>query len=325
MGSALRTLSLAKRGIRNYFVKKPLSVSFEVTYSCNANCKHCHLGGFIKNEQQASPERFGELCDEIQPVVAQLSGGEPLIRKDLEEIVQAMKRPNRSPYIVVTTNGIMLNAKRYQSLVDAGVDQFSLSLDYPDERHDEFRGSKGLFRKIEKVVKELNTGNGSCITLSCVVQKENFRDLIKIAELSDEWGVQINFSTYTWLRTKNMEFMLDENDLEEFKLVVNRLLEMRNQHNNFFASEYTFHRMIEFFKEGGIPNCKAGERFYIVNPDGRFSPCGLFLTKYEKKEDIKEKFIKQNTCTACNTSIRSNCEKPIKYMIKDNLKSAFVR
>ncbi len=319
MTDVLHALSLAKRGIRNYFTKRPLTVSFEVTYSCNAHCKHCHLGGFIKGEELASPERFGELCSEIQPVVAQISGGEPLIRKDLEQIIQNMKRPNRAPYIVVTTNGIMLTKKRYESLREAGVDQFSLSLDYPDERHDEFRGSKGLFRRLEKSVKELNTGNGKAITLSCVVQRDNFRDLIKIAELSEEWGVSVNFSTYTWLRTNDMSYVLTKEDLVEFQEIVKQLLALKSKFNNFYASAYTFHRMIDFYENGGTPNCKAGEKFFIVNPDGTFSPCGLIITRYKKQQEIKEKFLKTNSCTACNTSIRSNCEKPVKYLIMDNL------
>ncbi len=319
MGSTIQTLSLAGRGLKNYFTHRPLSVSFEVTYSCNAYCKHCHLGGFIKDEVLATPEKFGELCALIQPVVAQISGGEPLIRKDLEQIIRAMKRPNRAPYIVITTNAILLNKKRYDSLIAAGTDQFSISLDYPDERHDEFRGSKGLFKRIERLVKELNTGNGKCITLSCVVQKDNFRDLLKIAELSETWGVNVNFSTYTWLRTNDKNFLLDQQDLEELKGIVHQLLTMRKKYKNFFASEYTFNRMIKFYEQGGIPDCKAGERFFIVNPDGNFSPCGLIITRYKSMAEIKEKFIKTNTCTACNTSIRSNCEKPVKYQIKDNL------
>ncbi len=320
MANVFRALSLAKRGIRNFLSNRPLTVSFEVTYSCNARCKHCHLGGIIHGEKLASPERFGELCQQIQPVVAQISGGEPLLRKDLEQIVQQMKRPNRAPYIVVTTNGLMLTKKRYESLRQAGVDQFSISLDYPDERHDEFRGVKGLFGRIEALVKELNTGNGKAITLSCVVQRDNFRELIKIAELSERWGVSVNFSTYTWLRTNDMSYVLTQEDLVEFRDIVRQLLALRHKYQNFFASEYTFYRMIEFYKHGGIPNCKAGVRFFIVNPDGTFSPCGLIITRYQHQTEIHEKFLKTNTCTACNTSIRSNCEKPVKYLIKDNLR-----
>jgi MoaA/NifB/PqqE/SkfB family radical SAM enzyme len=321
MAELVRTLSLLKRGIRNRLTKRPLTVSFEVTYSCNADCKHCHLGGYIKDEKLATPEKYGELCQEIQPVVALVSGGEPLIRKDLEQITRSMKKSKRVPYIVVTTNGIMLNKKRYESLRNAGVDQFSLSLDYPDERHDEFRGSNGLFRHIEKLVKELNSGNGKAITLSCVVQRDNFRELTKIAELSENWGVRLNFTTYTWLRTNDKDYVLTQKDLAEFKEIVNQLLVLRNKYQNFFASKYIFDRMIEFYESGGLPDCKAGERFFIVNPDGTFSPCGLIISRYKTQQEIKEKFLKTNTCTACNTSIRSNCEKPLRRLIRDNLGS----
>ncbi len=321
MSSMVRNLSLVKRGARNYLTGRPLSISFEVTYSCNARCKHCHLGGNIEGEVQATAERFGELCRELQPVVAQISGGEPLLRKDLEHIVTAMRRLNRAPYIVVTTNGLLLSRKRYESLLNAGVDQFSISLDYPDERHDEFRALKGLFRRIEKLVYELKSGNGKAITLSCVVQKDNFRDLIQIAELSERWGVQVNFSTYTWLRTMDKSYVLNADDIHEFKEIVRNLMNMRKKNRNFFASKYTFDRMIQFFENGGIPECKAGEKFFIVNPDGTFSPCGLIITRYPRFEEIAEKFIPTNTCTACNTAIRSNCEKSVFNLIKDNLSS----
>jgi len=115
--SKTRQLALGLRGVKNFFGKKPLCVSFEITYSCNARCQHCHLGGMIKDEKRASPE----------PVVAQISGGEPLLRKDLKDIIQAIYRPQRPPYIVITTNAALLDEKKYRELREAGVDEFSLS------------------------------------------------------------------------------------------------------------------------------------------------------------------------------------------------------
>ena len=315
-----RALSLVARGAGNYLTHRPLSVSFEITYSCNAHCKHCHLGGIIKNEEQASPQKFGELCRQIKPVVAQVSGGEPLLRKDVADIVRAMRVPNRAPFIVLTTNARLLSKEKYYELRQAGVDEFSVSLDYPDERHDEFRKIPGLFRRIEKLIKELKDEDEKCVTLSCVVQRDNFRDLIRMAELSQDWGVRINFSTYTWLRTKNKDYLIQGEELEEFKDIVKKLLDYRKRNGNFFASEYTFHRMIRFFEDGGLPNCRAGDRFFIVNPNGAISPCGLILKYYKTVDEMKRDFIKTNTCIDCNTSIRANCEKPIRYQIRDNIR-----
>jgi MoaA/NifB/PqqE/SkfB family radical SAM enzyme len=320
MGSVIRTLSLAKRGILNYITNKPLSVSFEVTYSCNASCKHCHLGGPVE-EERAEPEVFGELCRQIQPVVAQVSGGEPLLRDDIERIIDCLRVANRAPYVVLTTNGILLTKEKYKKLRAAGVDEFSLSLDYPDERHDDFRRVPGLFRHINDLMAELNGENDKAITVSCVVQKDNYKHLLKLAELVIQWNIKMNFSTYTWLRTDNKEYMLNKEDLEEFREIADKLLEIRKKHHNVFASEYIFKRMIDFYRNEGVPNCQAGEKFFIVNPNGRLSPCGLIQKQYRSQKEIVLDFVKNNQCTACNTSIRANSEKPVKLLLLDNIRS----
>ncbi len=317
-GSMRRNISLLNLGIINYFKKRPYSVSFEVTLSCNASCKHCHLGGMV-DEERATPQRYGEICRQLQPVVAQISGGEPLLRRDLEQITEALRVPNKPPFIIVTTAATILTKERYRKLRQAGVDEFSLSLDYPDERHDEFRRVPGLFRKIEKLVKELESENDKAITLSCVVQKDNFRELLKLAELAIKWNVRINFSTYTWLRTDDKGYMLSKEDLPEFKEIVKQLLAFKKKHKNFFASEYIFNRMIDFFENGETPNCHAGETFLMVNSDGTLSPCGLITKQYRTQLELLEDFTKTNECGDCNTSIRANTEKPFKYMILDNI------
>jgi MoaA/NifB/PqqE/SkfB family radical SAM enzyme len=321
MNSIARTLSLSKRGIVNYLSKKPFCVSFEITYSCNARCKHCHLGGLVKEEKRATPQKFGERCRELKPVVAQVSGGEPLLRKDLEEIIEAIKVPNRAPYIVITTNGVLLTKKRYLELRKAGVDEFSLSLDYPDERHDEFRGVPGLFKKIKTLIDDLETENGKAITLSCVIQRDNFRDLIKMAELAREWNVKLNFSIYTWLRTKNKDYMLPKEELPEFKEMLNRLIKFKRKYKNIYTSDYVFRRMLYYFENGSFPQCRAGERFFVVNPDATLSPCGLIIKKYNTQEEIRRDFTGNNDCIYCYTSIRGNSERPARYLIKDNLQS----
>lgn len=315
-----RKMSLLKRGLSNYFLKRPFSISFEITRCCNARCKHCHLGGHVE-EKRASPQRYGELCRELKPFIAQVSGGEPLLRRDLNQIIEALKIPNRAPYIIVTTNGVLLTKEKYFNLRQAGVDEFSLSFDFPDERHDDFRCVPGLFNKIENLMRELKTENDKSITLSCVIQRENFRELIRMAELAREWNVRINFSTYTWLRTKKKEYLIQENELSEFKDIIKQLLEFNKKYKMIYTSEYVFKKMIDFFEKESVPNCRAGEKFYIVNPDGSLSPCGLIIKNYNSRKEMKKDLTKNNKCHFCYTSIRANCEKPFKYLASDGLKS----
>lgn len=320
MISLRRPLSLAVRGAKNFFGPRPLCVSFEVTRSCNARCSHCHLGGPAK-EHRAAPGRYADLCRRIKPVVAQVSGGEPMLRRDLDNIIRALKVPLRPPYIILTTNGTLLTKKRWAELRTAGVDEFSLSFDYPDERHDEFRAVPGLFGKITRLMEELKSVSDKGISLSAVVQRDNFHDLLPMADLACQWGVKMNFSTYTWLRTHKKGYMITKEELPELREILTKLKIHKRRHGAVIASDYVLDSMLEFFIHHNINNCRAGERFFVVNPDGTLSPCGLILKKYRSQKEMIEKFTKTNTCGACYTSIRANTEKPARYLIRDSLHS----
>lgn len=322
MDSFRRTLSLANRGLRNQLTKRPFCISFEVTHSCNAKCKHCHLHGPVE-EERASPEKLGEICRELSPVVAQASGGEPLLRRDLEQIIQAWRVPNRAPFIVVTTNATLLDLERYKSLREAGVDEFSISLDYPDERHDDFRGVPGLFQKIATLIQELNPQRDKSVSLCCVIQSDNFRSLPQIAELANKWNVRLNFSAYNTLRTHDKSYMLSKDELEEFKEIIPKLLEMQKKYKKIRTPKDVFWKMVKYFEQGYISRCRTGEKFFNVNPNGTLSPCGLIITDYNTKEEFIRNFCKNNTCVYCYTSIRANTERPFISVAWEHLKFIF--
>ncbi len=314
-------LSLAGRGIGNYFTSRPFCVSFEITYACNARCRHCHLGGPNPGEKRAAPEEYAARCREIKPVVAQVSGGEPLLRKDVEEIVSALKRKNKAPYIVLTTNGALLTPEKYRRLREAGVDAFSLSFDFPDDRHDEFRGIPGLFKRIVTLLEAVKNDDGNGIALSGVVQRKNFRDLLNMAEFARTWNVKMNFSTYTWLRTKNMDFMIPEKEIPELEEMIMKLKAHKYKYGTIVASDFVFDMMVKFFRDKSIGGCRAGKRFLVVNPDATLSPCGLIIRDYPSRKELMKDFIPTNTCADCYTSIRANTEKPARYLIKDSLRA----
>ena len=307
------------RGLGNLTRKRPYVVSFEITHKCNVHCKHCHLGGPME-EERASAADYAKIAREIRPIVALVSGGEPLLRKDAEEIVAALKRENAVLYVAMTTNAALLSRKRYQSLREAGVDRFSISVDYPDERHDEFRGLPGLFRKIESLVAELDEIGDKAVNISAVVQRDNFRDLTAIADLGRRWGVGVNFSTYTWLRTDDKNYCISEKELPEFKKVVAELIARKRTNRSIRTPDFIFHNMVKFFEDGGVGGCKAGERFFVVNADATLSPCGLIMRDYRSMEELRRDFTATNSCTACYTSLRADCESPPLQVIKDNIR-----
>ena len=207
--------SLARRAVASYVLRRPWCASFELTHNCNARCHHCHRGERV-TESLATPQRLLEICRELRPLVAILSGGEPLLRPDLLEIVRTLKGGCAPLRVFVNTNGALLTLPRFADLVDAGVDEVLVSLDYPDERHDAFRAIPGLFGRIRALVAALPPRERRRVVLTTVLHAENFREALTIARLALEWGVNVNFSAYTSLRTNDLGLMIAGPDVAAF-------------------------------------------------------------------------------------------------------------
>lgn len=318
--STARKLKIAARAAKNIAFGKPITASLEITFNCNANCKHCNWGPYVK-EPRLGPEVWGNRLAELKPVVAQISGGEPLLRKDLYDIIAAMRRRDPLAIFVLTTNVQLMNEERYARLRDVGVDEFSFSLDYPDERHNEYRQLKKNFEHIRELVPKLSAQGNEDIVLACVVQSDNFHDLPRIAELAKEWGVCVNFSIYTHLRTGNEGLSISpDGQLAALRGVVDRLVEMQNDGYPIATSEYSLRRMLDFYATRSQPNCQAGRRFFIINPWGKLAPCGIIQAEFDTPDELMEKFTKTNTCEMCYTAIRANSEKSPYRMIADALR-----
>jgi len=224
------------------------------------------------------------------------------------------------PYLIVVSNGSLLTEEIYLDCLEAGVNQFSLSLDFPDERHDEFRGVPGLFHKIETLIQGLDGQKDKAISLCCVIQSDNFRLLPEMAELAHKWDVRLNLSAYNTLRTHDNSYMLSKDDLEEFKEIIPVLMEMQKKYKIIRTPKDVLQKMVEYFEQGFIPRCRTGEKFFNVNPNGTLSPCGLIITDYKTKEEFIEDFCKSNSCVYCYTSLRANTERPFLSVAWEHLK-----
>ena len=306
--SLLQGIELFTGGIRNYITNRPIVVSYEVTLSCNCNCLHCDLGGFIKHEKQITPEEYGDLTQRLKPLAAQISGGEPLLRKDIAAIVKAIKQAGVK-YAILVTNGVLLNESNYLQLREAGVDQFSVSLDFPDERHDEFRQRPGLYKRLERTLPHLARFGYRDIILNTAITQANVREILPLAKKAAEWGVDMSYSAYTARRTGNKDYCLNNGeDLEILRHAINELIILKKQGTHLVNPDLTLRDTLKFFEQKYMPNCKAGIRFLVVMPDGSLVPCSLQRTKYATREEMLEKFSRTNRCGDCFVAIRSYSE-----------------
>ena len=306
--SVLQGIRMTTKEIHNYITNHPIVVSYEVTLSCNCNCRHCDLGGVIKEEKQIKPEEYGAITRRLKPVAAQISGGEPLLRKDIAAIVKAIKQAG-AEYVILVTNGVLLNEGNYLQLREAGVHQFSVSLDFPDERHDEFRQRPGLYKRLEQNLPKLAKFGFRDIILNTAITRINAREILPLTKKAAEWGIDISYSAYTALRTGNEDYCLDNgDDLNILRQAINELLTLKKQNDYLINPELTLLETLKFFERKHMPNCKAGIRFLVVMPDGSLVPCSLHRNKYATQKEMIEDFSRTNRCGDCYVSIRAYSE-----------------
>lgn len=320
LGTA-NVLRLFLRGSRNYVTGRPLVVSFELTGSCNARCKHCDKGGILKDETPLSPARIGEIYRELRPVAVQLSGGEPLLRRDVVEVARAIKEPRGAPYLILVSNGALLNADRYEALRAAGVNQFSISLDFPDARHDEFRSVPGLFRRLERLVPALCARGHGDVVLNCAISRLNVGDLTRLRDTAQAWGSSISFSAYSALRTGNTDYLVSSpEDLRRLRAQLEGLIETRRRGAGGMRNPVPdLEGIYRFFAEGGIGGCRAGYRFLLVTPDGFFRPCAHKPVRARSQRELIDQFAKTNDCGGCYVAIRSYCDKSYLTLLREQV------
>jgi MoaA/NifB/PqqE/SkfB family radical SAM enzyme len=302
----------------------PICVSFEVTHSCVADCLHCDKGGLKHESRRLIPSDYGRFSRELQPGVCQLSGGEPLLREDLEDIVRAVKRPSRLPMVACITNSWLLTEERYLSLLDAGVSLFSISLDFPDERHDDFRRIPGLFARMDERIPYLVRKYGrKDIILNSALTHANFAEVPGLVAKAEDWGTQISFSAYSCLRTGDTSLCISSSeDLASLRRQID-YLEAYDRRPTILNSDYILEQTYRFFAEGGMNGCQAGRRFLVVRPDGLINACSMFPEmKYRSRPEAVEGFsATRHNCDQCYVSIRASTERPLGILIKENLET----
>ncbi len=121
-------------------VRKPVLVHFEVTLRCNAGCSFCDYWKTEPAARASELRSFADAARFFNPMMITYTGGEPTLRRDLEDIVRAVDDAVSVQYSTLITHGGMLTAERAKSLWEAGIHQFNISLDYLDDRHDRARG-----------------------------------------------------------------------------------------------------------------------------------------------------------------------------------------
>src|SRR3982751_535555 len=99
---------------------RPILVHFDVTMGCNARCSFCDYWKTPAEAKDHELKSFADAARFFNPMLVTFTGGEPTLRRDLEDLVASVAAAIRVKFITVITHGGMLTPERARSLWDAG-------------------------------------------------------------------------------------------------------------------------------------------------------------------------------------------------------------
>jgi len=237
------------------------------------------------------------------------TGGEPLLRRDLEELVAGVARAVRLRYIALITHGGMLTLERARSLWEAGLNQFNISLDFLDERHDRARGVPGLSKKILDLVPQLRAAGIDSIRFNTVIKRDNLSEIVPIVRRAEALGVGVSFSTYTDLKNGNGAHRLESDQWSELDQVIAELLSIKRRRRGIIVNSDHYLRAIPRYVRGEMHDpCLSGRRTIHVNPMGYVRRCPDFPSDFHWTEFRTYQAI---DCNACFYACRGEAQAPL--------------
>lgn len=178
------------------------SMRIQVNTTCNFKCFFCHMEGTGVNSSMLSPaeiERVVEIASRWGVDKIKFTGGEPLLRSDMVEIVERTRR-HISGNISMTTNGFML-PKYAKSLKNAGLDRVNISLHSLDRETFEFITGTDSIDKVRDGIRSAKEAELEPIKLNFVVLKGvNVDQVPRMISLSAEEGITVQFIEFETTR-----------------------------------------------------------------------------------------------------------------------------
>ena len=265
-------------------------ISWNLTKKCNLRCEHCYISAGRISRAEAQDELSTDEClavvdgiCEVNPsALLILTGGEPLLRKDVFEI--ATYASGRGLWPVVGTNGVLVTHELAERMIEAGIRGMALSLDALDPAtHDRFRMVEGAWKNTVEGTRVL-TEVGLPYIIQTTVGAHNLHEVTDIARFAHELGARV-FNLYFLVPTGRGTFISDitRDEYEEAMVTLQSLqkeFEGRMIVNAKCAPHYQpflFERepdskfLKTFSSDAG--GCPAGTHYLGIRPNGDMSPC----------------------------------------------------
>lgn len=276
---------------------------WECTLRCNLKCKHCGSNCTAEDSRGEMPlTDFLQVLDEIRknmshPILVITTGGEPLMRKDI--MVCGREITKRGFYWGMVTNGTYLTTKVLNSLLDAGLNSISVSLDGLQNEHNWMRGSLNSFKAAINAI-DILAQTQRCLTWDVItcINKYNIEHLEELKQLLIEHGVTRwkIFTVFPMGRAE--EFSEMDLDKENFIRLMTFISESRKEAT--IKVSYGCENFLGQFEYEVRDNqyfCAAGVNVASIRFDGSISGCLSIRYNYNEGNIYKDSFVETwNNC-----------------------------
>lgn len=251
-----------------------------VTYRCPMRCKMCDIwNNPTEKSKEIKPEEL-----EILPSVKfiNITGGEPFIREDLDEIVAVLLK--KSPRIVISTSGwfedrILRLAEKFPQI---GI---RISLEGLSQKNDELRGKPDGFDKGLRTLLQLKEMGIKDIGFGITVSNNNSKDMLSLYQLAK--SLQVEFATAAFHNSyyfhKYDNLITNKKDvIQDFETLIS--WQLKESHPKSWFRAFFNNGLINYIEgQKRLLPCEAGLLNFFVDPYGNIYPCNGLEEKYWKK------------------------------------------
>jgi len=273
--------------------KSPLYVQFYITSRCNLACEQCNIIYSDAKHQEMNISQINKVADNLKKIgvnIVLLIGGEPFVRKDIDQIVKAFT--NKNIHVRMQTNGIATE-QQLINCVNAGGKDISISLDTLEpEIQDTING--GFKKSWERAVKTIAMvsnifPDNSTAFFNSVIMPKNINSIEKVIKFATKigWGVSLvpvhisEPSHPMGYRTLDYEKNVTFNDNQELeiKLLIKRLKDLKKNYNLYDSDEYLddienflLNKPINWRKKNNNV-CDSPNLYFAISPSGTLKVC----------------------------------------------------
>jgi MoaA/NifB/PqqE/SkfB family radical SAM enzyme len=256
--------------------------SIIVTYRCNARCHMCNTWRHpTRREEELGPSDY-ERLPFMETV--NVTGGEPFLRDDIEEVVDVLKRKSRR--LVISSNGFFTSKiiRLFKKHGDIGI---RISIEGLPKANDELRGIRDGFDRGIRSLIELGHMGVKDIGFGITVSDRNARDMLELYRLSKMMGLE--FATAAvhnafYFHKYDNRFENPGAVAEEFRNLITELLRSRRP-KDWFRGYFNYGLMNYIRGNPRLLPCEMGLDSFFIDPGGEIYPCNVMQESMGNMKD----------------------------------------